>query len=125
MPNALIFGVTGQDGAYLARLLLQKGYNVTGVHQQGREPQLEGLQELEVLEQVQLLPLDFENDDQLRQIIESAAPDEIYNLAAQSSVAQSFRAPVETAIINGVFVARLLEVLRQTAPQSRFFQASS
>ena len=125
MSNAIIFGVTGQDGAYLARLLLQKGYSVTGVHPQNRAPQLEGLKEFGIAEKVKLRPLDFENDSALNKIIEDAAPDEIYNLAAQSSVAQSFKKPVETAVINGIFVTRVLEVMRQKAPQTRFFQASS
>lgn len=125
MPNALIFGVTGQDGAYLARFLLEKGYVVTGVHQQGREAQLEGLRELGIADRVQLSPLDFDNDRELHTLLENTAPDEIYNLAAQSSVAESFRTPVETGLINGIFVARLLEMLRQRATQIRFFQASS
>lgn len=125
MPNALIFGVTGQDGAYLARLLLKKGYTVTGTHQHERQPQIEGLQELGISEQVHLLPMNYDDDVELSRLIETAAPDEIYNLTAQSSVAQSFKSPVETGLINGVFVARLLEILRQKAPQTRFFQASS
>ncbi len=125
MPNALIFGVTGQDGAYLARLLLEKGYVVSGAHRRGRETQTAGLCELGIADALQLLSVDYHNENEMTSLIESVAPDEIYNLAAQSSVAQSFQIPVETSLINGVFVARLLEIVRQKAPQARFFQASS
>lgn len=125
MPSALIFGVTGQDGAYLSRLLLEKGYAVTGTHRRGHDPNFQGLTELGIKEQVRLLPLDYEDDRALAHVLEEFAPDEIYNLAAQSSVGESFRAPVETARANGLWVAWLLETLRQTTPQTRFFQASS
>lgn len=125
MPNALIFGATGQDGAYLARLLLEKGYAVTGVHPQNRAPQTEGLHYLKIAEQVKLVSFDFESDQQLTEIIEAAAPDEIYNLAAQSSVAESFVKPVETGLVNGIFLVRLLEAIRKVKPDARLFQASS
>ena len=125
MPGALIFGVTSQDGAYLSRLLLEKGYSVVGTHRQGREPNLQGLVELGVNDQVRLLPLDYEDDKAIGRAIKAAAPDEIYNLAAQSSVAESFRTPAATGCANGLLVARLLEIMRQTTPQARFFQASS
>lgn len=125
MPSALIFGVTSQDGAYLSRLLLQKGYAVTGTHRQDREPNLQGLIELGIGEQVRLIALDYDDEKSLSRVVEAAAPDEIYNLAAQSSVAESFRAPVLTSRANGLLVAQILETLRQAAPQARFFQASS
>ena len=125
MPGALIFGVTSQDGAYLSRLLLEKGYAVTGTHRQGREPNLQGLRELGIHERVNLLALDYDDDNAITRAMEAAAPDEIYNLAAQSSVAESFRVPVVTSRANGLLVARMLETLRQVAPQARFFQASS
>jgi GDPmannose 4,6-dehydratase len=125
MPNALIFGITGQDGAYLARFLLDKGYAVTGTHRADMAPQLDGLKELNVLGTVRLMPTNYDDDQLLVAAMEASAPDEIYNLAAQSSVAGSFKAPVETGLVNGIFVGRVLETMRQVAPQARFFQASS
>lgn len=123
MPNALIFGITGQDGAYLARLLLDKNYRVFGAHRIG-DCDTTNLRALGAQSGVQLLPFDFAEGSAL-DILEIASPDEVYNLAAQSSVAESFKVPVETGQVNGLFVARLLHALRESRPTARFFQASS
>ncbi len=122
MPTALIFGITGQDGAYLARLLLDKNYRVFGVHRAG-DCDAANLHSIGA-ESVQLLPFDFVGGS-VEEILGLAAPDEVYNLAAQSSVAASFKVPVETGQVNGLFVARLLQALREVKPDARFFQASS
>lgn len=125
MPNALIFGVTGQDGAYLSRFLLGKEYRVIGVTRDAGMEQTTGLDTLGVRDQVEMRTVDFGDEVALRRLIYDAAPDEIYNLAAQSSVARSFEAPVETGEINGQFVVRLLQAVRHARPLARLFQASS
>ena len=123
MPTALIFGITGQDGAYLARLLLDKNYRVFGAYRPG-DCDVANLRSTGADADVQLLPFDFIGGS-AEEILSTTAPDEIYNLAAQSSVAVSFKSPVETGGVNGVFVAKLLHALRETRPETRFFQASS
>jgi GDPmannose 4,6-dehydratase len=125
MPNALITGITGQDGAYLARLLLDKGYNVWGTVRHARHRLPGALEPLGIAEQVRLLPVDFESIPSLACAIEAAAPDEVYNLAAQSSVARSFDEPTGTGEVTGLGVARLLHALRDVQPGARFYQASS
>ncbi len=125
MPNALITGITGQDGAYLARLLLDKGYVVWGTTRAASGHSYTSLAALGIADRVQVCEADFQEIDSLRRAIELSAPDEIYNLAAQSSVARSFEAPTETGEITGLGVARLLHALRDARPGARFYQASS
>ena len=135
MRSALITGISGQDGAYLARLLADKGYRVWGTVrlQAGiaapEEPvsaaSLPNLVALGIAEQVELVAVDFGQNKSIERALERAAPDEVYNLAAQSSVGQSFEFPVETGEITGLFVTRLLQALKRVCPQARFFQASS
>ena len=126
MPTALIFGITGQDGAYLARLLLDKNYRVFGVHRAGHggPDQLQSLRATGADSHVELLPFDHVGGN-FDEIVALTAPDEVYNLAAQSSVAQSFQMPVVTGQANGLFVAALLAALRDVRPDAKFFQASS
>jgi GDPmannose 4,6-dehydratase len=126
MPDktALITGITGQDGAYLAQLLLGKGYRVFGTHRRA-EPDTWRLQELEILDRVELLQTDLTALDQIHQALEQSLPDEVYNLAAQSFVAHSFEKPLYTHDVDGFGVARLLESLRMLRPSAKFCQASS
>lgn len=125
MPKvALITGVTGQDGAYLAQLLLGRGYAVYGTSR-GTLTDAWRLRELGIEDDVRPLAMDLLDEASVRAAVAAAGPNELYNLAAQSSVALSFKQPVHTAEADGVGVARLLEAVRESAPDCRFFQASS
>lgn len=123
--RALITGVTGQDGAYLAELLLARGYEVLGTHRPRVLPELWRLEALGVARGVNLIPFDLTEIGAAQQLIDWTTPDEIYNLAAQSSVAASFQAPIDTSEVNALGALRLLEAVRQVKPDIRFFQASS
>ena len=128
MPNSLITGITGQDGAYLARFLLKQQHTITGTVRSGastRGADYATLRALKLANEVRLIEADFEDAHSLRCAIESSEPDEIYNLAAQSSVARSFQEPTATGEVTGLGVARLLDAMRATCPQARFYQASS
>jgi GDPmannose 4,6-dehydratase len=125
LNRALITGVTGQDGAYLARLLLGKGYTVCGTYLPGEPTEHTTLHEIGCAKQVRLLPLDLSAYESVLAVVEEARPDEVYNLAAQSSVADAFDEALLTADINALGPLRLLEVLTRRHPQARFFQASS
>jgi GDPmannose 4,6-dehydratase len=124
--TSLITGITGQDGAYLARLLLGKGRRVVGVvrHDQLGLP-VRGLEYLGIAPQLDLVACDLCSDGEVRALLDSVRPDEIYNLASQSSVRQSFAAPGRTLAFNTLSVLTLLEALRDLAPGIRFYQASS
>ena len=128
MPNALITGINGQDGAYLAHLLIGRGYNVWGAMRyeswNAATPSA-ALSALGVADQISLLPVDFESVPSLACAISAAQPDEIYNLAAQSSVAESFKEPTQTGEVTALGVARLLEAIRSIKPDARFYQAGS
>ncbi len=128
MPNALITGINGQDGAYLAHLLLQRGYNVWGAMRyeswRAATPS-QALMALGAAEKIALLPVDFESVPSLACAISAAQPDEIYNLAAQSSVADSFKEPTQTGEVTALGVARLLEAVRSIKPDTKFYQAGS
>ncbi len=122
---ALIIGVTGQDGAYLARLLAGKGYAVHGTSRDTAFARLEGLRELGIRDGVALhsmSPADFQS---VAQTIESIAPDEIYNLSGQSSVALSFSQPAETLESNLIGTLNMLEAVRRRASGVRFYYAGS
>ena len=128
MPSSLVTGITGQDGAYLAHLLLQKGYSVTGAVREGAKMSAFGSQALRALgieHDVRLVEVDFADPRTLQNAIQISQPDEIYNLAAQSSVARSFQEPALTGEVSGLAVAHLLAAAQQICPDSRFFQASS
>jgi len=120
----LIFGITGQDGAYLAKLLLDKGYEVYGTTRRSLNDDFLSLQFLGIKDEIKLSNVDVANITDLRQYIESIGPDEIYNLAAQSSVGKSFVQPYETINYNTISTLNLLEIIR-TNPEIKFYQASS
>jgi GDPmannose 4,6-dehydratase len=124
--TALITGITGQDGAYLTRLLLDKGYRVVGAFRRGASLNLWRLNELGVKESdIEFLPFELCEYANLRRGIEKAAPDEIYNLGAQSFVEVSFEQPLFTADVNALGVTRMLEAIREANPKVKFYQAST
>jgi GDPmannose 4,6-dehydratase len=123
--RAFITGITGQDGAYLSRLLLEKGYQVLGVDRRTSVPTLERLQYLGIVDDVTLLDGDVTDTGSLVRALETAQPDEIYNLAAQSFVGSSWRQPVHTTHVTGVGAVNLLEAVRVVTPRARFYQAST
>lgn len=123
--TALITGINGQDGAYLAKLLLEKGYRVVGGLRRSSLRSLSRLEELGVAGEVEILDLDLFEMTNILRALERAKPDEVYNLAAQSFVALSFEQPLYTAEIDALGPARLLEALRQQGGRVRFYQAST
>ena len=121
--TALITGITGQDGSYLAELLLEKDYRVCGMV---RRSSTENFQRLEPLRnRVELFQGDLLDGTSLAQVLDKVRPDEVYNLAAQSFVPTSWQQPVLTAEFTAVGVTRLLDAIRQVCPKARFYQASS
>jgi GDPmannose 4,6-dehydratase len=127
MPlTALVTGVTGQDGAYLSRFLLDKGYRVCGAFRRGASLSLWRLNELGVTESdIEFIPFELLEYANLRRAIETVAPDEIYNLGAQSFVGISFEQPLFTADVNALGVTRILEAIREVNPAIKFYQAST
>ncbi len=121
--KALITGITGQDGSYLAELLLAKGYEVTGIVRRTSTDHYERIDH--IVDRVRLIDADLLDSASLVTALTESMPDEVYNLAAQSYVPTSFRQPVLTAEFTAVSVARLLDSLRQVCPGARFYQASS
>jgi len=121
--RALITGITGQDGSYLAELLLEKGYEVHGMVR-GTSSEAYGRLS-EIRDRIELHPGDLLDQRSLGDVLRECQPDEIYNLAALSFVAASWRQPVLTAELAGVGVTRMLEAMREAAPEARFYQASS
>jgi GDPmannose 4,6-dehydratase len=121
--SALITGITGQDGSYLAEFLLQKGYEVTGIVRRLSSPNLSNLSQ--VLGRVRLVDGDLMDQSSLIQAIKVSDPDEVYNLGAQSFVATSFSQPVLTGEITGLGALRLLSAVQANAPQARVYQAAS
>lgn len=123
MKRALITGITGQDGSYLAELLLEKGYQVFGLVRRSSTVNFERIQHVQ--DRVHLLPGDLLDLNSLLEAVRTSKPDEIYNLAAQSFVQTSWNQPVLTGQFTALGVTRLLEAMRLMAPESRFYQASS
>jgi GDPmannose 4,6-dehydratase len=121
--RALITGITGQDGSYLAELLLEKGYEVYGMVRRASTENFERIQHL--TDRIVLVQADLLDTSSLVEALEESRPDEVYNLGAQSFVPTSWRQPVLTAEFTGVGVTRLLEALRRVNPDIRFYQASS
>jgi GDPmannose 4,6-dehydratase len=127
MPTALITGVTGQDGAYLAQLLLERGYQVVGLMRRSASSDVIGerLRWLGILDDVRLVDGNMTDLASLIRVVQQARPDEVYNLAAQSFVAASWHQPLLTGNVTALGAANLLEALRIVRPQARFYQASS
>jgi len=123
--TAFITGITGQDGAYLAALLLSKGYRVFGGYRRTSSPNFWRLEELNVKEKVDLIEIDLLDAGNLIRALDECKPDEVYNLAAQSFVAVSFEKPVLTGTVTGIGVTNLLEAIRIVNSDIRFYQASS
>ena len=120
---ALITGITGQDGSYLAELLLEHGYEVHGLSRRSSTDTLERVRHL--TDRVQIHQGDLLDSHSLDLVIERVRPDEVYNLAAQSFVATSWHQPILTGEITGLGVARMLDAVRRVNPKVRFYQASS
>lgn len=125
MKNALIFGLTGQDGAYLSKFLLEKGYNVFGTFRRTSHKCFERLEELQTFEKINTIKSDLSDHGSIVSAIRQSEPDEIYNLAAQSFVGASFQQPILTSDITGLGVLRILEAMKENAPDAKFYQASS
>lgn len=120
---ALITGITGQDGSYLAELLLSKGYKVSGIVRKTSHQRHANLRHIQ--DQLNLIYGDLIDQISLNQIVKAVMPDEIYNLAAQSAPADSFKQPIHTAEITGIGAHRMLEATRLVNPKAKFYQASS
>jgi GDPmannose 4,6-dehydratase len=125
--KALITGITGQDGAYLAQLLLEKGYTVTGTYRRSSSVNFWRIEELGIATHPKLSLVEYDLTDLSSSVrlIQSAEPDEVYNLAAQSFVGVSFEQPLATASITGLGAVNLLEAIRIVNPKIRFYQAST
>jgi GDPmannose 4,6-dehydratase len=125
MKKALITGITGQDGAYLADFLLQKGYSVFGTYRRTSTPNFWRLHYLNIFDKVKLVPVDLIDSGSIIEALRIAEPDEFYNLAAQSFVAASFQTPIATGEVTGLGVTRILEAIRLISPHTRYYQAST
>lgn len=125
MRSALITGITGQDGAYLAKFLLEKEYSVYGTYRRLSTPNFWRLQSLDIFNRIDLIPADLLDASSIVEAIEISEPDEIYHLAAQSFVGASFEQPIGTGEITGLGTTRVLEAIRQINPKIRFYQAST
>ncbi|MCD6327195.1 GDP-mannose 4,6-dehydratase [bacterium] len=123
MVNALITGITGQDGSYLAELLLDKGYKVFGM--QRRASTTTDIRVAHLLDRIVLIPGDLLDQNSLKMALQQSEADEVYNLAAQSFVPTSWNQPLLTGEITGLGVTRLLEAIREVNPKAKFYQASS
>jgi GDPmannose 4,6-dehydratase len=123
MPRALITGITGQDGSYLAELLLEKGYEVHGMVRRASTEKFDRIEHLR--DRLTLHQADLLDQRSMVDALRAADPDEVYNLAAMSFVAVSWIQPTLTAEFTGVGVTRMLEAVREACPGTRFYQASS
>jgi GDPmannose 4,6-dehydratase len=123
MPKALITGVTGQDGSYLADLLLAKGYEVVGMVRRTSHHSYERIEHL--LDRIEVVAADLLDQHSLTVVIQDSRPDEVYNLAAQSYVPTSWTQPVLTGEFTALGVTRILEAVRLAHPTARYYQASS
>ncbi|MER3496170.1 MAG: GDP-mannose 4,6-dehydratase [Armatimonadota bacterium] len=125
--KALVTGVTGQDGSYLAKLLLEKGYEVYGGYRRNASTNTWRSRDLglKIGKDIKMVPLELLEYQNIQRLLKDIQPDEIYNLAAQSFVAISFEQPLYTADADGVAVCRFLEAMREVSPHSKFYQAST
>lgn len=125
VKRALITGITGQDGAYLSKLLLEKGYEVYGMASRRVNQQYDNLEYLGIADQVNVIFGDITDHTSLINVVKRAQPHEVYNLAAMSFVGLSWQKPVYTANVDGMGPLYLLEVLRDFAPDAKVYQAST
>ena len=123
MPRALITGITGQDGSYLAEFLLAKGYDVVGMVRRTSHDSYERIEHF--LDAIRIVTADLLDQHSLTEVVRDVRPDEVYNLAAQSYVPTSFSQPVLTGEFTALGVTRILEAIRLAHPAARFYQASS
>ena len=125
MKKAIITGITGQDGAYLSKLLLDKGYKVYGAQRRNTGLKHWRLDELGITDKIEFLDFDLGEPYNIEKTIDKVQPDEFYNLAAQSFVGLSFEQPQVTTIANALGVLNILEVIRNKYPKTKFYQAST
>src|SRR6056300_206776 len=125
MKKAIITGVTGQDGGYLAKLLLSKGYKVYGAQRRNTGKRYWRLDELGITDQIEFVDIDLGEPYNIEKVLDKVQPDEFYNLAAQSFVGLSFEQPQVTTITNSLGVLNILEVIRNKYPKIKFYQAST
>ena len=125
MKKAIITGITGQDGCYLAKLLLSKGYKVYGAQRRNTGKRYWRLDELGITDQIEFVDIDLSEPYNIEKVIDKVQPDEFYNLAAQSFVGLSFEQPQVTTITNSLGVLNILEVIRNKYPDIKFYQAST
>lgn len=125
MKKAFITGITGQDGAWLAKYLVEKGYSVYGGVRRISKQNLSNLDFVGVSDKVKLVEFDLLEYSNMHQTIVDIKPDEFYNLAAQSFVATSFKQPIYTSVTDGIGVAYILDILKTFAPKTKFYQAST
>ena len=123
MPTAIITGITGQDGSYLAELLISKGYRVIGIMRRSSVVTFERIQHIQ--DQIELISGDLHDQSSLMDLMEQYKPDEVYNLAAQSFVPTSWNQPILTGEVTALGVTRMLEAIRFLNLKTRFYQASS
>jgi GDPmannose 4,6-dehydratase len=123
MPTAIITGVTGQDGSYLADFLLSKGYKVIGMVRRSSTVTFGRIEHIQ--DHIDIIQGDLHDQSSLVSLIEEYRPDEVYNLAAQSFVPTSWKQPVLTGEVTALGVTRILEAIRLVNPETRFYQASS
>jgi GDPmannose 4,6-dehydratase len=122
---AIITGITGQDGAWLAKLLLEKGYIVYGGVRRTSTSNKWRLEYLGIQDKVKLIDFDLLDYSNIYQVIRDIKPDEFYNLAAQSFVGTSFKQPISTGMVDGMAVAYILDILHTISPKTKFYQAST
>ena len=125
MKTAIITGISGQDGAYLAKLLLDKDYKVIGIVRSNRKKPIIGIEFLGISNSIELKEIDLLDRVAVEGLMEEFHPDEFYNLAAQSSVGLSFKTPVDTFEFNTISVINILEAIRTKTPKTKYYQASS
>jgi len=125
VKKALITGVTGQDGAYLTKSLLDKGYEVYGIYRRLSTPNFWRLEHLGIFDKVNLIPADLSDAGSIVEALKISEPDEVYHLAAQSYVQASFETPVATGDITGLSVTRVLEAIRQNCNDVKFYFAAT
>ena len=125
MKNALIIGLTGQDGSYLADFLLKKNYNVYGTFRRTSHKCFERIDELGIFDEITRIKADLADYSSLQSAIRQSKPDEIYNLGAQSFVGASFQQPILTSDTTGLGTLRILDAMKENMPDAKFYQASS